>query len=155
MLRKRARKQLLTNCTLLREFADIFWSTTYMADLAEETIRELDKVCLTIAQSQQERTGNSTGNASAAFTSEFSISREIATSPSNLDGEETGAPHRNSHSLQAPHDIGDSQAYEAVPFDPSDFENMPELDIFQHFDPNFDLEGIDAALFNFDDLLTG
>jgi hypothetical protein len=156
MFRTRARKQLLTNCTLLRDFGDIFWSTTYMADLAEETVRELDKVCFTIAQSQQERVGNNAGGTSLVTMSNSLDQGQTNNTASN--GAAIGTANTNGHSqfgAHASHDAFDSQENGTVPFDPSDFDVMPDFDIFQHFDPNFDLEGIDAALFNLDDFLTG
>ncbi|KAF2002089.1 hypothetical protein P154DRAFT_431661 [Amniculicola lignicola CBS 123094] len=155
MLRTRARKQLLANCAILREFGDIFWSTTYLADLAEETVRELDKVCFTIAQSQYDTGGTVPGQPSTALPPSPGA-RLIETSSSNEKGSSAANLNGNMHSSSGTQSTGTCREDLApVPFDALDFEGLPDLDLFQHFDPDFDLKGIDAALFNLDDLLLG
>lgn len=151
IFRTRARRHLLSNCAILRELGDTFSSATVMVNLAEQTVREMDKVCSSmIGAYQQEATHK-------PKSSDISFSKEAATDnfsiPSNISVLKApsceGAPH-----MQHTHDFSISGrtetlfpfGYDPNTFDPSIFDNMPDLDIFEHFNPDFDLGAIDAAL---------
>lgn len=120
----RVRKQLLNACKLLREsFTDSFPSAMKVVDLAEQTVKEMDKVYNNILQ-------------------QYSSSRSTS--------ETVGQVNQNRSSNEVVANIqGDRQpSTEAsvMSFDPGALEGLPDLDVFEFFDSDFHLDAIDAAL---------
>ncbi|KAJ9635446.1 hypothetical protein H2199_008449 [Coniosporium tulheliwenetii] len=142
MFRTRARKLLLANCSVLRELGDMFWSAVVMADLAEQTIREMDKAFSSVVNAQhQEAVGESATNGGSGGNVRISDATRVV--PSNGDDNTANAsnlPNLEDSRTSFPYD------YDTYTFDPSLFDTMPDLNIFEHFDPDFDLGAIDAAL---------
>lgn len=124
LFRARARRQMMTACGILRELGDIFHVATVMADLAQQTLNELDKAYSSIMKNrtEDERERND-----------------------SIQQEEAGRI-----SVVASHQI-ESGSYsmedtDVSTIDWSVLDTLPDVDIFEHFDPNFDLNIIDAAL---------
>lgn len=136
LLRARARRQLLTTCVLLRRF-DTFASANTMADLAEQTVREMDKVAASIISGhRQVNTGSNTpGEQEANEQPNFSSRNPAAI----LD------PNTGSVRIEQPPVAVENRDLNSFDFD-LDFADLPQIDLFEHFDPGFKLPEIDAAL---------
>lgn len=151
MLRMRARKQLLVNSAILRELGDIFWSATALANLAEQTVREMDKVCSSLVHTTQQQHTNSRGVIMSPADSSTSRERRTTT-----DDPETASQYqpRNNNQFPPPppnttrdHQNITSHDLYLDDIDLSVFDNMPtDLDVFAHFDPDFDLSAVDATI---------
>lgn len=122
--RNRARKQLLNACTLLRDsFASNFPATIKVAELAEQTVKEMEKVYNTILQQQ----GRSRSVSESADRNDQIASSSGAAS--DLPDVRTQLGDQNMTSM----DLNMS-------------EELPDLDVFDFFDADFHLDVIDAAL---------
>lgn len=119
--RNRVRKQLLNACNLLRNgFSKTFPSTTKVADLAEQTVKEMDKVFVNILQQHSRATSSPTRINHGGHNEEFDRSQEVM--------------------RQVAADFDTSS------FDPNAFEGIPDLDVFEYFGSDFQLDAVDAAL---------
>lgn len=122
--RNRARKQLLNACTLLREsFTSNFPATIKVAELAEQTVKEMEKVYNTILQQ----------HGSSRSASEAADRTEQTTSSSGAG--------INTDELRQP-----SGEISMMSLDLNTIEELPDLDVFDFFDADFHLDAIDAAL---------
>jgi len=124
LFRARARRQMMTACGISRELGDIFHVATVMADLAQQTLNELDKAYSSIMRNcmQDDRERNDNVQQEEAGRVNVMVSNEM----------ESG-----SYSME---DADNST------IDWSVLDSLPDVDIFEYFDPNFDLNVIDAAL---------
>ena len=117
--RNRARKQLLNVCRLLRElFNETFPSAMKVAELAEQTVKEMEKVYNNIIQ-------------------QYSSSRSNSITVDHNDHDRATDTGEISHSSADPSSIS---------FDPGAFDGVPDLDVFEYFDSDFHLDMVDAAL---------
>jgi hypothetical protein len=152
MLRTRARKQLLRNCTILRELGEIFWSAVVMVELAEKTICEMDKVYSTIASAQQRQTANeATVTTRTDEEAVPNVENSDATDQINpwkqpSDGRDINEPNAGPETDFSGTQNVLAQDYDFSTFGAEIFDNLPYLDVFEHFDPNFGLGAIDAIL---------
>lgn len=122
--RNRARKQLLSACQLLKEsFSSNFPSAMKVAELAEQTVKEMEKVYNNILQQQ------SGTHSSSEVTDRDGHGR--ASGNMQPDAGESWRP------LSDP---------DIMSFEPSTSEELPDLDVFEFFDSDFHLDAIDAAL---------
>lgn len=122
--RNRARKQLLNACTLLRDsFASNFPATIKVAELAEQTVKEMEKVYNTILQQQ----GRSRSVSESADRND-----QIA----SYSGAASDLPDVRPQ-------LGDQNM---TSMDLNMSEELPDLDVFDFFDADFHLDVIDAAL---------
>jgi hypothetical protein len=151
IFRARARRQLLANCAILRELGDIFSSAAVMVNLAEQTVREMDKVCSSMIGAYQQEATHKPKNSDISFskegaTNKLSIPSNV--SVSNAQSYEGGPQlgHTDNVSVSGRTETLFPFCYDPDTFDPSIFDNMPDLDVFEHFNPDFDLGAIDAAL---------
>lgn len=120
----RVRKQLLNACKLLREsFTDSFPSAMKVADLAEQTVREMDKVYNNILQQY----GNSRSTSETVGQMKQNGSSEGIVSDIGRDSQPSAEPS-------------------VISFDPDALESFPDLNVFEFFDSDFHLDVIDAAL---------
>ncbi|KAL1968735.1 hypothetical protein VTN77DRAFT_1561 [Rasamsonia byssochlamydoides] len=149
MLRMRARKQLLVNSTILRELGDIFWSATALANLAEQTVQEMDKVCSSLVQTTQQQIATA-----EKPTTGSNPPGVISPADSSASDDNPGAPQsqqypqsRNNQSLLPRDQNVISHDLNFDDIDLAVFDNMPtNLDVFAHFDPDFDLSAVDATI---------
>lgn len=159
LLRARSRRQLLTTCALLRRFST-FGSAETMADLAEQTVREMDKVAASLIPGRRQSIPESQSpryrevgerpsfSAHAHVTSQ--APNRVLEPNAHIDGSSTST--QNIEIEQAPlafdhHDLS------SFNFD-LDFADLPDIDLFEHFDPSFKLPAVDAALAQNADLST-
>lgn len=122
--RNRARKQLLNACALLREsFATNFPATMKVAELAEQTVKEMEKVYSSILQQQES-------------------SRSVSVAAERTE------QHMSSNGVGANVDEPRQPSGEAsmMSLDLNTSEELPDLDVFEFFDADFHLDVIDAAL---------
>lgn len=124
LFRARARRELMAACSILRELGDIFYVATIMADLAQQTLNELDKAYSSILKNHAEdaHEGNVVPPPEETSTSDAVVSEGTDSRSCPLYDTDTSTT------------------------DWSVLDSMPDIDIFEHFDPNFDLDFIDAAL---------
>jgi hypothetical protein len=147
IFRNRARRQVIANCSLLRELGDVFGSAVIIANLAEQTIREMDRVCSLMSNAQR-REGPNESNVNGNFnrngenvdaTRNIDLWQPISTS--NID-----ALDNNAQSIMHASPSLSELDYDLSTFDPSVLDNMPDMDVFEHFGSDFNLEAVDAAL---------
>jgi len=151
LLRARSRRQLLTTCTLLRRF-DTFASAGTMADLAAKTVREMDKVAAsmisgrrqTITESYTPREQEAKEQAELSATARGSSRNSVGIPDTDTHADEASASTRH---IEAERTIPafDNQDPSSFDFD-LDFADLPDIDLFEHFDPGFKLPAVDAAL---------
>jgi hypothetical protein len=151
MLRTRARKQLLRNCTILRELGEIFWSAVVMVELAEKTICEMDKVYSTMASAQQHETNNEATVTTRTDEAVSNIENGGATDQNSPWKQPSNGRDINGPNAGAETDFNGTQNiwpqnYDFNTFDAEIFDSLPDLDVFEHFDPSFGLGAIDATL---------
>ncbi|KAI0887071.1 uncharacterized protein GGS22DRAFT_179004 [Annulohypoxylon maeteangense] len=119
MFRNRGKQAFMANTFLLKSLDDTFWTAKAMVAMAEQVLREMDKAVASITQ----ETG--LGDASKKAESTSRGDQEIASSgpgDSIID-----------YTIQGNTDI-------------SILETIPDLDVFGHFDPTFNLGAVDAIL---------
>lgn len=151
MLRTRSRKQLLRNCTILRELGEIFWSAVVMVELAEKTICEMDKVYSTISSAQQHQTANEATETTRTDKAVSNVENSDTTDQNNPWKQRSNGRDVNEPNAGPETDFNGTQNvlaqnYDFSTFGAEIFDNLPYLDVFEHFDPNFGLEAIDATL---------
>ena len=132
MFRARARLAFKSNCELLRNFGDVFWSARVVSNLGERMLREM------------ERAANSLANEVTPLPADHSL---MAASSKTLAGTcsivaEGGQSLTQPRSPIPPND----RVLGLESLDLSLFDAMPDLDVFGHFDPNFNLDAMDDAL---------
>jgi hypothetical protein len=116
--RTRVREQLRITCDLLKDLGEIFGAAANIADLAESTLSEVDKVYTSISQQQHHN----------RLVDDIEQQPTVSAEPQALvQFQVTEIPATTS-------------------IDWNIWDNMPDLDAFQHFDPNFDFDAIDLAL---------
>jgi hypothetical protein len=114
-----------------------------MVRLAEQTVQEMDKVFSSILQAQPDRP-NQPGARSKSRNESASQQRDSTTTPSGADTPST-RPSGSRDAVLADDNVADDQL-PYIDFDPEMFNLVPDLDIFDHFDPDFNLNAIDATL---------
>jgi long-subunit fatty acid transport protein len=139
-VRARTRKQLLTTCSILRELGDTFSAAMLMVGLAEQTVHEMDKAYTSMASAQNHPSTISSNNLQPHNTQtlqRFTKDKQTATAHNIPEAQVA---------IQQSDDRADADQGQTMnEFDPNLLFLMPDLDIFNHFDPDFDLDAIDAA----------
>lgn len=136
IFRMRARKQLMVSCDILRKLGNIFASATIMADLVEDTVREVDRhhdSAPAIQEPGPEQEHTVSGPSSHGRHPEPQNPLAVVDEGGSRSGLDTWRTSRA-------HSVDDRL------LDPSIFETMPDLDIFAHFAPELDFDGFDASL---------
>ncbi|KAI0891030.1 hypothetical protein F4806DRAFT_340855 [Annulohypoxylon nitens] len=119
MFRNRGKQAFVANTTLLKSLDDTFWTAKAMVAMAEQVLQEMNKAVASITQ----ETGLADTSKKAESTSRGD--QEIASSgPGDSISDYT---------LQGTADV-------------SMLEAIPDLDVFGHFDPTFNLGAVDAVL---------
>lgn len=123
-----------------------------MSKMGNLTLQEMDRVVSVVAGSELRRTQNDGGNIDANISNGQSVShfengqscskscrknagRRISTNLFAANGPNTQLANPVSNFYFPPQD-----------FDPSIFDVVSDVDLFDMFDPTFDLNGIDACL---------
>ncbi|KAJ9613289.1 hypothetical protein H2200_003231 [Cladophialophora chaetospira] len=158
LLRARSRRQLLTICALLRRF-NTFASADTMADLAEQTVREMDKVAASMISGRRQSITDSREPCDRAADEQPSLAttrgttRTSARVPYNDTQSNNTSTSTRNVVVERVSPALDNRELSAFDFD-LEFADLPDIDLFEHFDPGFKLPAIDAALAQNVDLST-
>lgn len=149
--RTRARKNLLRTCATLRPFGDFYSSATVMVQMVEKTIREMDRAYSSMASTQHNGGAERAVDTNVAYNAGTGTHADFADSsvcPSRCSVTEQPLPteryipEQRDGTGQQPTVSADANG-----FDQTLFDNVPgDIDIFEYFDPGFDLNAIDAAI---------
>lgn len=153
-----ARDQLLGICSLLEPFSKIYGFVRRLVALAVKTVEEMDRVAAAVLQARHGEGEGSTQTMEPSRDGEFdtsSTNHGPATSRSGLpppyvQADEVSDSHNTaaataerSHTLHIPR--YDAAQYTAKSFD--SVYQIPDMpDLFEHFDPGFNLDAVDFAL---------
>lgn len=130
IFRTRARREILFSCSVLRRLGTTFASAVNMANLAEETVREVDKMPATEPLWPDQHTVEA---ASTSNSINSALQSQSSTDVVGDAGNESGLIYGQGNAGN-PRGIGVADS-----FDQMIFETMPDLDIFAHFDRDFEL----------------
>ncbi|OTA90959.1 hypothetical protein M434DRAFT_359361 [Hypoxylon sp. CO27-5] len=119
MFRSRGKQAFIANTTLLKSLDDTFWTAKTMVAMAEQVLQEMDKAVASITQ-------------------------ETALVDASKKNDSTSRGNREVPSSGVGDAIADYTSQGAA--DMSVLEAVPDLDVFGHFDPTFNLGAVDAAL---------
>ncbi|KAI1344349.1 hypothetical protein F5Y15DRAFT_411194 [Xylariaceae sp. FL0016] len=119
MFRNRGKQAFRANAELLKSMDDTFWTARTMVAMAEQVLQEMDKAAASLAQ-------------------ESGLS-DTSKRPEPI-------PQGDERALQE--GAMDASMPNTLPMDGdwSLYETAPDLDVFGHFDPTFDLGAVDALL---------
>ncbi|ORY68210.1 uncharacterized protein BCR38DRAFT_334546 [Pseudomassariella vexata] len=127
MFRLRGRRAFAANTALLKKLGDTFFTAKTMATMAEQVLQEMDKAVVSITQE------TSTVDNSTPEKEKPQSEAQPSTEPMNMN-----PAARSFRANPLVHDNGMNGT--------SIFFAAPELDVFGHFDPSFNLGAVDAAL---------
>ncbi|KAI2465362.1 hypothetical protein F4781DRAFT_28579 [Annulohypoxylon bovei var. microspora] len=119
MFRSRGKQAFMANTSLLKSLDDTFWTAKAMVAMAEQVIQEMDKAVASITQE--------TGLADVSKKAESTSRGDQEIVPSGAGDTITD------YTIQGSTDV-------------SILEAIPDLDVFGHFDPTFNLGAVDAVL---------
>lgn len=155
--RSMARDQLLGTCGLLERFSEIYGFVRRLVALAAKTIEEMDRVAASVLQARQDgreasvqMMGPSQDEQIQSGSARHGLSQtrsgppppDVAADQPESHNATTAVAER-SHTLQIPR--YDAAQYTAKSFDSVyQIPDMPNL--FDHFDPGFNLDAVDFAL---------
>ncbi|KAK7754400.1 hypothetical protein SLS62_003693 [Diatrype stigma] len=121
MYRNRGKQAFQRNTQILKSLGDTFWTAKVMAAMAEQVLQEMDKAVASLA-SQEPQSGDASKRTGLS-----------STRNGHAPGAELG-----SDTLTVPSNEGGTT--------PSFLGAIPDLDVFGHLDPTFDIGAVDAAL---------
>ncbi|OTB10869.1 hypothetical protein K445DRAFT_237588 [Daldinia sp. EC12] len=119
MFRSRGKQSFMANTSLLKSMDDTFWTAKTTVAMAEQVLQEMDKAVASITQETGLVDNSKKGEAAQR-------DRELP--------------------LPATDDVLNNCNISQGAADLSILEGIPDLDVFGHFDPTFDLGAVDAAL---------
>ncbi len=126
MFRNRGKRAFRNNMLLLKSMDDMFWKSKTMVAMAEQVLNEMDRAVASLAQE------NGLTDLSKRVEPVSQGERP------HVQQEETRALDFAQNATE----VGNERIL---------FDAVPDLDLFGHFDPTFDLGAVDAALeSNFD-----
>lgn len=151
--RSMARDQLLGICALLEGFAETYGFVRRLVALAVRTVEEMDRVAASVLQARHdggEESVQISGRSRETRTDSGSVAHRFTARRSGLPlpepQSEVPGPHGTTAAaagLQVPR--YDAAQYTAKNFDP--VYQIPDMpDIFEYFDPGFNLDAVDLAL---------
>ncbi|KAI0450999.1 hypothetical protein F5B21DRAFT_397751 [Xylaria acuta] len=121
MFRNRGKQAFRKNILLLKSMDDMFWKSKTMVAMAEQVLNEMDKAVASLAQEN-------------GLTD---LSKKAESVP---QGERSQVQPEEIRALDCAHNATDAGSEWTL------FDTVPDLDLFGHFDPTFDLGAVDAAL---------
>ncbi|KAI1748729.1 hypothetical protein F4782DRAFT_345788 [Xylaria castorea] len=121
MFRNRGKQAFRKNILLLKSMDDMFWKSKTMVAMAEQVLNEMDKAVVSLAQEN-------------GLTD---LSKRVESVP---QGERSQAQPEETRVLDFAYDVTEANSEWTL------FDAVPDLDLFGHFDPKFDLGAVDAAL---------
>lgn len=152
-----ARDQLLGICGLLERFTEIHGFVRRLVALAVKTVEEMDRVAASVLRARHggpEGSSQTIGPSQGGEIHSGSTGHRPSTGRSILPPPDvqaevseshnaTTAPAERSHTLEIPR--YDAAQYTAKSFD--SVYQIPDMpDLFEHFDPGFNLDAVDFAL---------
>ncbi|KAI1437364.1 hypothetical protein GGR50DRAFT_98398 [Xylaria sp. CBS 124048] len=126
MFRNRGKRAFRKSTLLLKSMDDMFWKSKTMVAMAEQVLNEMDKTVASLAQ-ENGLTMSDVANKRAVVEPE---SPQVQ--PEEIRLPDFTAAAQNSTER-------DTTEYALL-------DTIPDLDVFGHFDPGFDLDAVDAAL---------
>ncbi|KAF9870474.1 hypothetical protein CkaCkLH20_12141 [Colletotrichum karsti] len=129
MFRTRARGAFKSNSELMKRFGDVFWSAKVVASLGERILREMERAATSLAA------GAAVPQVSQADVSANGRVEDLMAAPAAQDA----VP-------QVPLATTTSAFPNLDTFDFSAVDAIPHVDVFGHFDPNFNLPAVDNVL---------
>ena len=141
IFRAQARKDLLECCQLLRDTGDVFWSIVDLANLAEDTVREMDKAISQMSSS-------SSGNVQASLQRQPIVLNNTSTCDRSNDLANADTTRQQDPLMDDDYTQQPTSDIDTDPLDFTGLEDISEFDIFKYFDPDFDIGAVDAALSN-------
>ncbi|KAI8301856.1 hypothetical protein K4K59_000850 [Colletotrichum sp. SAR11_240] len=128
MFRARARSAFKSNSELMKRFGDVFWSARVVAGLGERILREMERAATSLVQGaavpQSSHVDISANGRIEAPVSTAAVQDAVPQLPTTL--------------------ASDFTTSETIDF--SVVDAMTNVDVFGHFDPNFNLSAVDNAL---------
>ncbi|KAI0509471.1 hypothetical protein F5B22DRAFT_322426 [Xylaria bambusicola] len=121
MFRNRGKRAFQKNMLLLKSMDDMFWKSKTMVAMAEQVLNEMDKTVASLAQEN-------------GLTD---LSKKVESAPQGERPQVQPEEPRAMDFTQYPAKAGNEMIL---------FDAVPDLDLFGHFDPTFDLGAVDAAL---------
>lgn len=121
MFRNRGKKAFRKNILLLKSMDDMFWKSKTMVAMAEQVLNEMDKAVASLAQ-------------------ENGLTDLSKKADSVSQSERSQAQPEEVRALDFTHNVAEASSEWSL------FNAVPDLDLFGHFDPTFDLGAVDAAL---------
>ncbi|KAI0965799.1 hypothetical protein F4678DRAFT_467095 [Xylaria arbuscula] len=121
MFRNRGKRAFRKNILLLKSMDDMFWKSKTMVAMAEQVLNEMDKTVASLAH--ENRLTDHSKKAEPVSHGERPHAQPEETRPLDL--------------AQQASEVGNERIL---------FDAVPDLDLFGHFDPTFDLGAVDAAL---------
>lgn len=147
MLRARARRDIQASSAVLEELGEWFWSAATMARMGLVVVREVDRVAVKAAVGERDKGRGGPGDieGQSANVGAGMEDRKFDLLCYCLGEEMLNHILASTQLLAETADISNVQ--QPIPdFDPAMFDYLTDVDLFDMFDPNFDLNGIDAAL---------
>lgn len=152
-----ARDQLLGICDLLGHFTKIYGFVRRLVTLAVKTVEEMDRVAASVLQARHDgREGSAQtvepnheeGIHSGSTRQRSAASRSGPSSP-DVQVESSESHNANVAAAERSHPLSipryDATQYSAKSFD--SIYQIPDMpDLFEHFDPGFNLDAVDYAL---------
>ena len=133
-----------------------------MAEMCDSTLREMDRVYAAVSDMQQRKTkkGVAEGAQGAqgirSSAVDVNVQQGVETSSGmplyrppyiyKIDRDAENAVQKGTQPVQMSNDFGHASLPLPPDFDLSMFDSVSDIDVFDYFDPDFDLEGIDACL---------
>ncbi|KAI0097483.1 hypothetical protein GGR51DRAFT_578036 [Nemania sp. FL0031] len=121
MFRNRGKKAFRKNMLLLKSMDDMFWKSKTMVVMAEQVLNEMDKAVASLAQEN----------------GLMELSKRVEPAPQGERSQVQSEEVRAIETAQNASEVGSEYML---------FDAVPDLDVFGHFDPTFDLGAVDAAL---------
>jgi hypothetical protein len=126
MFRARARSAFKSNCDLLRRFGDVFWSARVVAGLGERVLKEMERAANSIAQE--------------------ATPLPLMIGDTHQNGSSNGLINHNRIGHDDPQALSNSDLSGRDNGEYSLVDALPNLDVFGHFDPSFNLTAVDNVL---------
>lgn len=133
MFRERGLRAFETNTTLLKKLSETFWCAKTLGGMAEQVLQEMGKAAAFKAQESGSGSGSGPGSGTA----------------SQEDGRRAGSDPQPAHPVQPFSALPQGLPLSSMASHDSHIAMVgvaPEIDVWGHLDPNFNIGAVDAAL---------
>ncbi|KAI1170605.1 hypothetical protein F4777DRAFT_106786 [Nemania sp. FL0916] len=142
MFRQRGKQAFRKNMLLLKSMDDMFWKSKTMVAMAEQVLNEMDKAAASLLEAHEKENGNNGNNSLITAATADMANKRIEPAPQQTHTQtQTQQPEELRQVDHLVQQSGNEIGSECMLFDA-----VPDLDLFVHFDPTFDLGAVDAAL---------